>query len=129
MEEPNGVEQAYNQIELCMPVHDRREGLAFGLIRTFAPGAKWPIAQLIFSPLSVLFTVGRWVAMYTSKIPSWPADVEAACSVEAGDPYKKDWRDNGRYDFWELGWPAICFVIGLGVLCLGGYIFYTSLGV
>ncbi|MCE8021765.1 hypothetical protein HOP51_16835 [Halomonas sp. MCCC 1A11036] len=119
MEEPDGVEKNYKQTEICMPLDGRREGLVFGLFRTFAPMAKWPLMQLLVSPLWTLTTLGRWFAMYTCKVPRWPEDVEAACPIEPNDPYRKDWRDNGKYDFWELGWPLICFVVGLAVLGVG----------
>ncbi|MDH5822333.1 hypothetical protein QFW77_04920 [Luteimonas sp. RD2P54] len=116
MEEPDGVEKNYRLTETCMPVDGRREGLVFGLVRTFAPYVKWPIMQLLASPLWALTVVGRWLAMSTSKVPVWPAEVEAACQVDPGDPYQKDWRQNGKYGFYELGWPAICFVVGLAVV-------------
>lgn len=119
MEEPDGVEKNYQLTELCMPVDGRREGLAFGLVRTFAPYTKWPAMQLLASPFWTLTTLGRWVAMYTSKIPVWPAEVEADCQVDPDDPYQKDWRSNGKYGFYELGWPMICFVIGLVVVVAG----------
>ena len=119
MEEPDGVEKNYQLTELCMPVDGRREGLAFGLVRTFAPYSQWPVLQLLASPLWALTTVGRWVAMYTSKVPVWPAEIEAACEVDSGDPYQKDWRSNGKYDFHELWWPAICFVVGLAMVVAG----------
>jgi len=127
MEEPDGVKKNYDLTEICMPVDGRREGLAFGLIRTFAPYAKWPLMQLLGSPLWALTTLGRWLAMYTSKVPMWPENVEAACKVEPDDPYQKDWRNNGKYDFYELWWPVICFVIGLAVLVAGIWWLLSSL--
>ncbi|MCE8021764.1 hypothetical protein HOP51_16830 [Halomonas sp. MCCC 1A11036] len=119
MEEPDGVERNYKQTEICMPLDGRREGLVFGLVRAFAPMAKWPLMQLLVSPLWTLTTLGRWFAMYTCKVPRWPEEVEAACQVGPDDPYQKDWRDNGKYDFWELGWPLVCFAVGLTVLGIG----------
>jgi hypothetical protein len=33
------------------------------------------------APLHLLYTCGRWLATHMSKIPQWPADVEAnGCS-------------------------------------------------
>ncbi len=125
MEDPDGVEQNFTLTELCMPVDGRREGLTFGLMRTFAPYAKWPVIQLLASPLWALTTLGRWLAMYTSKVPTWPADIEAACRVDPGDPYQKDWCSNGKYDFHELGWPIICFFVGLLVM-VGGVVWLLS---
>ncbi|MDR5894378.1 hypothetical protein QC820_16435 [Halomonas mongoliensis] len=119
MEEPDGVQKNYKQTEICMPIDGRREGLAFGLVRAFTPMAKWPLMQLLVSPLWTLTTLGRWFAMYTCKVPRWPEEVEVACQVDPDDPYRKDWRDNGKYDFWELGWPLICFIVGLTVIGVG----------
>ncbi|MDR5894403.1 hypothetical protein QC820_16560 [Halomonas mongoliensis] len=119
MEEPDGVQKNYKQTEICMPIDGRREGLAFGLVRAFTPMAKWPLMQLLVSPLWTLTTLGRWFAMYTCKVPRWPEEVEVACQVDPDDPYQKDWRDNGKYDFWELGWPLICFIVGLTVIGVG----------
>ncbi|MDH5822336.1 phage holin family protein [Luteimonas sp. RD2P54] len=119
MEDPDGVEKNYELTKLCLPIDGRREGFAFGLVRTFAPYTKWPVLQLLASPLWTMTTLGRCLAMYTSKVPAWPAEVEAACQVDPDDPYQKDWRQNGKYDFYELGWPVICFVVGLVVLVTG----------
>lgn len=119
MEEPDGVEQCHREVALCMPVDGRREGLAFGIVRVFAMAANQLPVQLIASPIAALTVLGRWLAMYTSKVPVWPAEVEAACQVDPADPYRKNWRSNGRYDFYELGWPTICFVVGLAVVVAG----------
>lgn len=119
MEEPDGVKKNYQLTELCPPIDGRREGLAFGIVRTFAPTANRVIPQLLISPMEALNILGRWFAMSTSKVPRWPEEVEAACQVDPDDPYCKDWRDNGKYDFWELGWPLICFAVGLVVIGTG----------
>lgn len=119
MEDSDGVERASRSTELCMPVDGRREGLLFGIVRTFAPYVRWPAVQLLGSPLWALTVLGRWVAMQTSKVPIWPDDVEAACQVNDGDQYQKDWRSNGKYDFFELWWPLVCFVIGLTIVGAG----------
>lgn len=120
MEEPDGVGKNSNLTEVYLPVDGRREGAGFGLIATFAPAAKWPFkGQLLFSPILAITTLGRWLAMYTSKLPHWPQEIEAECQVNPDDPYQKDWHSNGKYGFWELGWPVICFLVGLGVLGAG----------
>lgn len=38
--------------------------------------------------------LARWLAMRTSKVPRWPAEVEAASPIEPNDPYIKDARSN-----------------------------------
>ena len=112
MEEPDFVAVAYKHVELANPVHDRREGFVFGVMRSFGIASKFPPLQIVMSPVLTLNAIGRWIAMVTSKIPQWPADVEAACAVADDDPYRKDSRDNVRLGFWDLWWPLICFVIG-----------------
>ncbi|QOY62970.1 hypothetical protein INQ40_01315 [Lysobacter sp. H21R4] len=119
MEAPDGPQQSYNTTEICMPINGRKEGVVFGLVRTFALMVKWPALQLLASPLWALTTWGRWIAMATCKVPFWPAEIEAACQPDPDDPYRKDWRSNGRYGFWELVWPAICLVVGSLVVLTG----------
>ncbi|MGQ7246796.1 DUF6708 domain-containing protein [Halomonas sp. V046] len=120
MEAGDGVKEGYRNVELCLPVYENREGMAFGIFSSFSVAAKWPfIGQLLFSWLLSLNVLGRWFAMYTSKVPRWPEEIEAACQIDPDDPYEKDWRDNGKYDFREFGWPLICFFVGLGVLGVG----------
>jgi hypothetical protein len=38
--------------------------------------------------------LGRLVCRLTSKVPLWPADVEAACPIAPGDAYVHDSRTN-----------------------------------
>lgn len=119
MESPDGVEKNYQLTEICMPIDGRREGILFGIVRTFAPFARWPFLQLAASPFLALTALGRWFAMSTSKVPVWPQDVEADCQVDAADPFTKDWRSNGKYDFYELWWPVICVAVGLIAVAAG----------
>lgn len=113
MEEPDYLPEAHRHVEIANPVHDRREGFVHGVMRSFGLGARYPLLQLLMSPMLTLNSIGRWIAMVTSKIPRWPAEVEAACRVDLDDPYRKDWRNNIKLGFWELWWPMICFTVGL----------------
>lgn len=124
METPDGVERNFRETELCLPIDGRREGLLFGLVRSFAPLARVPVMQLVASPVFALNTWGRWVAMYTSKTPQWPAEVEAANEIAANDPYRKNWRSNGPYTLAEWLWPAICFLTGS---CVVAWVIYELL--
>lgn len=119
MEDIDGVKECCNNLSLILPIEHRREGLLFSIVRIFAPAANHPIVQLILSPLLSLTVVGRWLSMRTSAVPAWPDDIVAECQVDPDDPYQKDWRDNGEYHFLELGWPIICFCVGLCVLGVG----------
>ncbi len=121
MESADGAERNFRETELCLPIDGRREGLLFGLMRTFAPLARVPVMQLIASPVFALNTWGRWIAMYTSRVPQWPAEVEAANAIAPDDPCRKDWRSNEPYTLGEWLWPTICFAVGTGIV---GWVFY-----
>lgn len=123
MEEPDYLPEAHRHVEIANPIHDRREGFAHGVMRCFGLGARYPLLQLLLSPILALNSLGRWIAMVTSKVPQWPAEVEAACRIEPDDPYRKDWRNNIKLGFWELWWPMICFTIGLVLVVWGAISF------
>lgn len=119
MEEPEGPEQNWRYSDICMPIDGRREGLWFGIVRVLAQGSEKPILLLLLSPVWSVVTLGRWIAMYTSKVPKWPAEIEAQSVIEPDDPYRRDWRNNVKFNFQEGVWPVICFVAGLGVVAWG----------
>ncbi|WP_156831309.1 DUF6708 domain-containing protein [Arhodomonas aquaeolei] len=127
MEEPEGVRQNYEHTDLCMPIGERREGVRFGIVRAFGIIAAWPLFQLVLSPLLAVITWGRLIAMYTSRPPRWPADIEAECVIDDDDPYRKDWRDNGAFTFIEGTWPVICFVFGSVVAVIAIYSTITAI--
>ena len=117
MEAPDGVQQTYEHLKdaLLMPVDGRKEGWRWSIVRTFAPSWPYPwTALLLCIPLS-LNAIGRMFAMRTSKVPEWPHEVEQACAIEANDPYVLTCRDNGQLGWWELYWPLICTVLGIGI--------------
>ncbi|WP_149193669.1 DUF6708 domain-containing protein [Luteimonas suaedae] len=119
MEEPDGVEQNWRYSDICMPIDGRREGFWFGIVRVFAQGSEKPILLLFLSPVWSVVTLGRWIAMYTSKVPKWPAEIEAQYVIEPDDPCRRDWRNNVKFNFQEGVWPVICFVVGLSVVVWG----------
>jgi hypothetical protein len=116
MEEADGVERTYQELRksLLMPLDSRREGWRWSIFRTFAPGLHHPWTMFLLCIPLGLNAVGRMLAMSTSKIPQWPEEVERANPVEADDPYVLTWRDNGPLGWWELYWPLICTVVGVG---------------
>ncbi|MCK0746734.1 DUF6708 domain-containing protein [Chromohalobacter nigrandesensis] len=116
MEDDKGVKNNYEATDLCMPVGERREGLYFGIVRSFGIAAFSPyIAQPLMSPFWAVITWGRLIAMYTSRVPHWPEDIETECRVDENDPYRKDWSDNKEFTFIEGPWPVICFVAGSAI--------------
>ncbi|MDO0947008.1 DUF6708 domain-containing protein [Chromohalobacter israelensis] len=118
MEAEDGVEKTWHHLKentgYLVPVDNRREGWRWSIARSFMLGAHWPYLQLLFSPFLGLNALGRMLAMSTSKIPQWPEDVERESQPEANDPYVLTWRDNGPLGWWELYWPLICTVVGVG---------------
>ncbi|WP_280541338.1 DUF6708 domain-containing protein [Chromohalobacter sp. 11-W] len=128
MEDDKGVKKNHETTDLCMPVGERREGLYFGIVRGFGIAAFSPyIAQPLMSPFWAVITWGRLIAMYTSRVPHWPEDIETECRVDENDPYRKDWRDNGKFTFIEGPWPVICFVIGSTIAITAIYLTITSM--
>ncbi|PPK49917.1 DUF6708 domain-containing protein [Marinobacter persicus] len=118
MEAEDGVERTWRHLKentgYLVPVDGRKEGWRWSIARSFILGAHWPYLQLVFSPFLGLNAVGRMLAMSTSKIPQWPEEVEQANPMDADDPYVLTWRDNGPLGWWELYWPLICTVVGVG---------------
>lgn len=90
-----GPQEAHKLVEVCMPLNSKRESLAFAYQRfsmNFYPGGRW--LWLMLYPLWLLCILGRWVAGLTCKPPVWPAEIEAQCRVEPGDPYVRDASTN-----------------------------------
>lgn len=80
--------------EFCLPIADKRETLYQGWIALVSMDASNPILRWFMSPFHVFFFLGRLIHRATSKVPLWPADVEAACRIAPGDPYVRDSSTN-----------------------------------
>ncbi|MCD7099526.1 DUF6708 domain-containing protein [Stenotrophomonas sp. MMGLT7] len=118
MEAQDGAERTYRHLKkngYLAPLDGRKEGWRWSIARSFMSAAHWPWLQFLGAPFLGLNAVGRMFAMRTSKRPRWPKEVEDANTVEADDPYVLTWRDNGPLGWWELGWPSICTVLGVGL--------------
>jgi len=63
------------------------EALTDGFQRLYMEGGSNPIWAIFYAALAAFAAPGRWFAMRTSKIPKWPAEVEASCKVVADDPF------------------------------------------
>lgn len=131
MEAPDGVERTYKHLRdgLLMPLDGRKEGWRWSIARTFAPGWPYPWTMLVLCIPLGLNAIGRMFAMATSKQPQWPSEVEAANVVEQDDPYQLTWRDNGPLGWWELYWPLLCTVLGVGtfVAVIGAMFFQMNI--
>lgn len=118
MEAPDGVERTYRHLKegsYMVPVEGRKEGWRWSVARSFMLAAHWPWLQFLGSPFLGLNAVGRIFAMWTSNVPQWPDDVERASAVQSDDPYGLTWRDNAPLGWWDLYWPLICTVLGVGI--------------
>ena len=68
----------------------------FGRNESFGHGYKMIAADagkfitIVFLPMSLLYAIGRWIAMRTCKQPVWPAEVEAESAIDPDDPYLVD---------------------------------------
>lgn len=83
-----GPEAVSSQVQFCMPLDGRREGVRVGAERIFANFASVPVPlYLMIWPFCALVSALRIFAMRTSKVPVWPENVEADCEIEEEDPY------------------------------------------
>ncbi|MCA8220071.1 DUF6708 domain-containing protein [Burkholderia sp. BC1] len=85
-----GPASVYRDVYWCHDIAERREKYKAGLRYMFFSLNGQPIGQILLSPVFFVASLGRWFAMRTSKIPVWPAEVEAECAVEPFDPYLRD---------------------------------------
>jgi hypothetical protein len=84
----DGPQSVSGQVQFCMPIDVRRETFKVGMERVFANIASAPfLLYYLLFPLCLVVSLFRFIAINTSKIPQWPADVEAASAVDPGDPY------------------------------------------
>jgi hypothetical protein len=85
------VAELANMVEEVMGVGGRRETPYESFRQAWAAFAgPHLLAFIITSPLILLTTIGRQIAMWTSKIPRWPEEIEATCQVSPDDPNLRD---------------------------------------
>ncbi|MEK7889136.1 DUF6708 domain-containing protein [Burkholderia contaminans] len=85
-----GPAAVYRDVYWCHDIAERREKYSVGLRYMFFSLNGQPLGQILLSPVFFVASLGRWFAMRTSKIPVWPAEVEAMCQVDPFDPYLRD---------------------------------------
>lgn len=82
-------------VRFCLPIAERREPVRFGFHRMFAEAAGHSLPmRWLGAALAALILPGRWLAMRTSSIPTWPDEIERVCRVDGDDPFVKDSRVN-----------------------------------
>lgn len=93
----DGPQAVSDQIQFCMPVGAKKESAKGSFERMFANLSGAPIVALIVMfPFLLLFSVGRVIAMRTSKIPVWPDEILASSPVLDSDPYAITGNDEGE---------------------------------
>ncbi|WP_423382658.1 DUF6708 domain-containing protein [Burkholderia sp. LMG 32019] len=68
--------------DLLLPIENRREPFFYGVHRLwqmFGPFA------VLFAPITTLAGLFRWLGMRMSRLPRWPAEVDAQCRVSPDD--------------------------------------------
>ncbi|WP_114154408.1 DUF6708 domain-containing protein [Chromobacterium haemolyticum] len=91
----NGPSEIVSEIEACLPIAKTKETFIFAMLRMryILSGIAFPL-QLILLSFYVLIYPARWIAMHASKIPEWPAELEALCHAAPEDPYHRDASTN-----------------------------------
>lgn len=130
MEAEDGVEQTWRHLKektgYLLPLGGRKEGWRWSIVQNYAWSGHWPWLQFLASPVFGLNALGRIIAMWTSKVPQWPEEVEKGSVVDPDDPYVLSWRDNGPLGWWELWFPLICTFLGVGTsVGILGWMFST----
>ncbi len=64
--------------EILLPIQNRREPFLYGMLRSWQMFG--PLA-IPFAPITTLAGIFRWLGMHMSRLPRWPAEVEAQCRV------------------------------------------------
>ncbi|SEF73893.1 DUF6708 domain-containing protein [Marinobacterium lutimaris] len=130
MEAHDGIERTWQHLKqktgYLLPIEGRKEGWRWSIVQNYAWSGYWPWLQLIASPVLGLNAIGRMIAMWSCKQPEWPAEVERESTIDVDDSYVLTWRDNGPLGWWELWYPLICTVLGIGTaIGIIGWMFYS----
>ena len=98
-----GPEAVVDAVDICMPVDGRREGYRFGLLRLLMnfSGSTIFLFPLTF-PVCLVLSISRYIAMQTSKIPTWPPEVEALCRIDPDDPVNLSTATNSEHLWRDL---------------------------
>ncbi|XLZ68629.1 DUF6708 domain-containing protein [Massilia sp. SR12] len=85
-----GPQQPHKMLSICLPIAKRRETWWEGFMRLNLLMHGSVIMQLMLLPFNLPASLGRLIAMRTSKIPRWPDWVEEECAVAKDDPYMRE---------------------------------------
>jgi len=93
-----GPQELYNQVAIVLPVDKKKETFTNGFKRIYANYEALPPLHILFFPLIICISLGRWIAMRTCKIPHFPAEIEAESEIEPNDPYIRDEDNLASFD-------------------------------
>ena len=98
-----GPESVSRTVNFCLPIANRREGYCFGLLYLLSGfnGAPVFLFPFLFI-LAFIFSIPRYLAMVTSRVPVWPESIEAQCQVDKEDPYRVDASCNPAHPWRNL---------------------------
>ncbi|CNE41256.1 DUF6708 domain-containing protein [Yersinia pseudotuberculosis] len=98
MEVDDCLNELADIIVLCPPIADKKESYLFGLqyIIRVESRLEW-VFRIILSPLILLGSFARFIAMRTSKIPRWSKEVEENCRVDPDDPINVSGENNPKH--------------------------------
>ena len=97
------VAELSKMVGIVMNVGDRHESPYQSLRNTLMSlGSDQSIGLLlmciIFFPFPVLYTIGRIIAIWTSKVPRWSAEIEATSKYLPDDPNLRDGKHLTKYN-------------------------------
>lgn len=93
-----GPESVIGVVDFCLPIAKKREGYRFGLLYLLSGfnGAPLFLFPFLFV-LAFIFSIPRYLAMVTSRVPAWPESIESQCLVDKDDPYMVDASRNPEH--------------------------------
>ncbi|MEL0618551.1 hypothetical protein V6243_17115 [Cobetia marina] len=119
MDRSDGIDITKSRINFCVPGSSTREGVKYGVLHGYYFCDK-PLMKLMLAPIVTPMVLGRWLSIFTSKIPSWPKEILEVCQLR-DDEETVNWKNYHRIPFWENEWVILCFSIGMIVDSIGVY--------
>ncbi|MHA7848457.1 DUF6708 domain-containing protein [Serratia sp. D1N4] len=99
----DGPDSVIGVVDFCLPIAKKREGFRFGLLYLLSGCNGAPLFLFpFFFVLFFIFSVPRYIAMVTSKIPVWPESIESQCRISADDPYVVDASSNSKHPWRDI---------------------------
>lgn len=97
----HGPQGIVNLVPMYLPIATHPEPWVSGLQRLLLIVSGSLVGHTLLLPFFILFSFGRVIANRTSRIPQWPAEIEATSQIESGDPFERDERNNRAN---RIGW-------------------------